>query len=150
MEFEYEINKGTLALIPIEENLTKVVEINGSFLVGCSANKIIDISCRAYGSSYLGRNEGTKTLLGINYKAPIIISEVNEIIFFPTASPRLETKCCWISLNNLINFKQDNKNTTINFQNNKKVNISTSYSIIENQVYKATMLESKLRKLVIN
>lgn len=149
MENKYEINKGTLALIPIEEKLTQVIELEDSFFVSCSANKIIDNSCRSFGSSYTGRSEGTKTLLGINYKAPIIISEAKSIIFFPTSSPRC-VNCCWISLNNIVNYKKDNKNTIISFQNNKEIKLDTSSFVIENQIYKATMLESKLRKLTLN
>lgn len=42
---------------------------------------IIDQSCRSFGSSYLGRHEGTKHLTGINYKAPIIIEETQSMIF---------------------------------------------------------------------
>jgi len=149
MDNNYEINKATLALIPLNEKITQVIELEDSFIVNCPTSKIIDNSCRCFGSSYIGRNEGSKTLLGTNYKAPIIISEINNIIFFPTSSPRLE-KCCWISLNNLVNIKKDNKSTIINFENNKEITINISSFVIENQIYKATMLESKLRKLNLN
>ena len=149
MDDNYEINKGTLALIPVNENITQVIELDNSFFVGCPANKIIDTSCRSFGSTYIGRTEGTKALLGINYKAPIIISESKNIIFFPTASPRCGS-CCWISLNNISNFKKDDKTTVINFINSKEIKLNISSFIIENQIYKATMLESKLRKLTIN
>jgi len=146
MESNYEINKETLALIPISDKLTKVIEYEQSFLIANSINKIIDTSCKAFGSSYLGRSEGTKSLLGVNYKAPIIISEAKNIIFFPTSSPRGD-KCCWISLNNIKNYKKLDKSTIINFINNKELQLDISSFVIENQIYKATMLESKLRKL---
>lgn len=149
MDDNYEINKGTLALIPVNENITQVVEFDNNFFVGCSANKIIDTSCRSFGSTYVGRIEGTKALLGINYKAPIIISEANNIIFFPTSSPR-GGNCCWLALNNINDFKKEDKNTIINFINNKEIKLNISSFVIENQIYKATMLESKLRKLTMN
>ena len=149
METNYEINKGTLALIPVSADITQVIEIDDSFFVGCSITKIVETSCRSFGSTYLGRTEGTKALIGINYKAPIIISESNNIIFFPTASPRCDS-CCWISLNNINNFKKEDKDTIINFINNKQIKLNISSFVIENQIYKATMLESKLRKLTIN
>lgn len=146
MEKYYEINRGTLALIPIDEKTTKVIELEDSFFVSCTTKKIVDNSCRMFGSSYNGRSDGAKTLLGGNYKAPIIISESNSIILFPTASPKSE-KCCWISLNNIINYQKKDNKTLINFNNNIQLELETSYFIIENQYYKATMLESKLRKL---
>lgn len=145
----YEINRGTLALIPINDALTQVVELDNSFYVENSVQKIIDNSCKNFGSSFLGRSEGTKALIGINYKAPIIISELNSIIFFPTISPRSE-KCCWISLNNLIDYKKESDSTIINFNNNRQIKLDVSSFIIENQIYKATMLDYKLRKLSLN
>ena len=56
---------------------------------------IIENSCEYFGSSYLGRHEGTKKLIGITHKAPIIIEESKNLIYFPTTSPRL-TDCVWI------------------------------------------------------
>ena len=146
MADNYEINKGTLALIPLNETITQVVEIDVNFFVECPVDKINDTSCRTFGSTYTGRNEGTKAMIGVNYKAPIIISESKNIIFFPTSSPR-RGYCCWISLNNLENYEKDNRDTIINFINNRQVKLNISSFVIENQVYKATMLESKLRKL---
>ena len=35
----------------------------------------MDDSCKYFGSSYQGRYEGTKNLIGMNYKLPIIIEE---------------------------------------------------------------------------
>ena len=149
MDDNYEINKGTLAIIPVNEQITQVIEMDENFFVCCLSNKIIETSCRSFGSTYAGRLQGTKSMIGINYKAPIVISEVNNIIFFPTASPRCGN-CCWIALNNIAEFKKSNKNTIINFINDKEIEFNISSFVIENQIYKATMLESKLRKLTTN
>ena len=99
---EYEVNSNTLILLPIGSNVTKVIEKQDSFLVNKTPSQIIDESCRSFGSSYLGRHEGTKHLTGINYKAPIIVEETQSIIFFPTASPRF-SKCAWVALNHVKN-----------------------------------------------
>ena len=46
MEFnDYEINADTLILIPIENNKTKVVEIDDTFIVKVSTLSIIKKSC---------------------------------------------------------------------------------------------------------
>ena len=58
----YEINKETLAIIPIEEELSRVVEEKKEYIVRTSVLKIIDDSCKFFGSSYEGRFEGTKTI----------------------------------------------------------------------------------------
>ncbi len=142
----YEINDSTLLLIPEKEKITRVVEANNEFYVAMSVFNIIDESCKNFGSSYYGRHEGTKKMLGFKYKTPIIVSEINNIIFFPTIAPK-ETYCVWISQNNIEKYRREGNIPIITFKNNKDYEPAISYYIIENQIYKATMLEAKLKKL---
>lgn len=140
----YEINENTLAIIP-QANKSHVYEKKNSFIVNKTVHSIIEESCKYFGSTLEGRKLGTTFLTGITHKAPIIIEESKEIIFFPTASPRLNT-CSWISLNNLEKYeKKDNKMKLI-FNNHAEIFIDISYEIINNQVLRATRLESILRK----
>ena len=141
---EYEINDDTLAIIPIDECRSKIIEKSKTFIVNQPTIKIIDISCQYFGSSYQGRFLGTKNLIGISHKAPIIIEESKEIIFFPTTSPRL-FNCAWISLKNLQNYKRNNDSTTIIFNNGHLLNLEISYATLDNQVLRAARLESVLR-----
>ncbi len=141
----YEINRQTLAIISCGEEKAKVIEENNEFFINLSTAKIIDDSCKFFGSSYDGRFEGTKKILGISHKAPIIIEESRGIIFFPTTSPRLE-RCSWISLNNISDYYAINGETIILFNCGKKIKIELSYGIIDNQVLRATRLESLLKK----
>ena len=138
---EYEINDDTLAIIPIDECRSKIIEKSKSFIVN---QPIIDVSCQYFGSSYQGRFLGTKNLIGISHKAPIIIEESKEIIFFPTTSPRL-FNCAWISLKNLQNYKRNNDSTTIIFNNGHLLNLEISYATVDSQVLRAARLESVLR-----
>ena len=110
----YEISKQTLAIIALNEETSKIIEEDKEFIINRSSKKIINDSCKFFGSSYEGRFQGTKTMLGISHKSPIIIEESSEIIFFPTSSPRLDM-CSWISLNNIKDYNKDKKNTIINF-----------------------------------
>ena len=98
----YEINNDTLAIIPIDNYQSKIIEKNNEFIVNMTPIKIIDNSCQFFGSSYQGRFIGTKKLIGVSHKAPIIIEETRNIIFFPTNSPRLN-ECILKSLRNLSN-----------------------------------------------
>ena len=91
----YEINNDTLAILPLNEYKSKVIEKTKTFVVDLTPMKIIENSCAYFGSSYQGRFLGTKNLIGISHKAPIIIEESREIIFFPTNSPRIY-ECAWI------------------------------------------------------
>ncbi len=141
----YEINEDTLALIPTNEDNVKVYEMDNIFDYSGSCNEIMDNSCKYYGSTYEGRREGSKYILGASYKLPIIIEESKFLIFFPTESPLLDS-CIWLSLNNIEKIEKNSLDTTIYFVNNKKINIPISYKIIENQILRATRLESLLRK----
>ena len=98
---DYEINAQTLAIIPLKEGKSKVIEVNNSFIINKTPIKIIDNSCKFFGSSYEGRFSGTKNLTGITHKSPIIVEESRKMIFFPTKSPRLDS-CIWISFNNIL------------------------------------------------
>ena len=143
----YEINKETLAIIPIEEELSRIIEEKNEYTVKASVLKIIDDSCKFFGSSYEGRFEGTKTIMKVSHKAPIIIEETTKIIFFPTTSPRLST-CSWISLNNIKDYYRSGDNTVILFSCGKKIKLHLSYPIIDNQVLRATRLEALLNKRI--
>lgn len=144
---EYEISKETLAIIPIGEKKSKVYEKDSNFIIEDTPNNIMDESCKYYGSSILGRQKSTTNLTGISYKAPIIVQEENNIIFFPTSSPRLK-KCCWISLNNIDSYYYDfEKNVcVILFDNKEKLEFDMSYCILNNQVLKSHRLESIIKK----
>ena len=146
---QYEINKSTLAVLPIDECSSRILEEEAEYIVNKSTTDVINDSCKYFGSSYKGRNEGTKSLIGGNYKLPILIEESREIIFFPTSSPKLE-ECAWISLNNLKNYKKNEKKSSVTFQNGFILNLDISIFSLENQVLRASRLENVLRKRRIN
>lgn len=141
---DYEINEDTLAIIPFE-NKSKVYEDNEVYIINKSVHSIMEDSCEYFGSSLKGRQKGTTSLIGVTHKTPIIVEESKEIIFFPTASPRLNT-CSWISLNNLKKYQKESQKIKVQFNNNKEIILDISYGIIDNQVLRATRLESTLRK----
>lgn len=141
----YEINRNTMALIPISDDQTEVIERDNNFIINMNIMDIIKNSCEYFGSSYLGRKEGTKKLTGITHKSPIIIEESNKLIYFPTESPRLSS-CSWIGFNNIKNYINKNGKTTIIFDNDKILDLNISYGIIDNQVLRSSKLESILRK----
>lgn len=141
---EYEINEKTLAVVPLANGKTKILEDTEVYTVNKSAIKIMEDSCQFFGSSLLGRQKGTTRLIGVSHKAPIIIEESKEIIFFPTSSPR-KSMCSWLSLKNIDRYYTKNKSVLIKFKNNVQLELSLSYGIVDNQVLRATRLESVLR-----
>ncbi len=142
----YEINGNTLAIIPIGKNKSKVLEVHNEFLVEKNSTAIIDDSCKYFGSSYQGRFEGTKNILGVSYKSPIIVEESMEIIFFPTTSPRT-ADCHWICLNNIDDyFKNKDNITKINFKNGINIILNMSIGAFENQIVRSMRLANILKR----
>ncbi len=137
----YEINRATLVILPIDSKTSLVYEDETEYTIPKAPIKIINESCQYYGSSYSGRSAGTKKITGYNYKAPIIVEESKTIIFFPTSSPRLE-KCAWIFLNNIKNYEKSSNSTIIYFNNGKTIHIPISYFVFENQILRATRLQN--------
>lgn len=123
----YEINKETIAIVPINNNNSKVLEEENTININKNSSMIIDDSCRFFGSSYMGRHEGTKSLLGINYK-----------------SPRVED-CHWISLKHVDKLEKNGLKTKILFKNGQELNLNVSYGSLENQLLRATRLQSIMR-----
>ena len=141
MNLNYTINKKTLAIVPISDRSTKIYEKDNIIIVPKNTQKLIEENCEYYGSSYSGRKKGTVDLIGVTHKSPIVIEETNGIIFFPTSSPRLKT-CSWLALNNIEYSREDDKNTIVAFDNDYKIKIPVSNKIINNQILRATRLES--------
>lgn len=142
---KYEINSNTLALIPDGRAKTIVYETNRTFTINKRINKVMDESCRYYGSTIKGRQEGTTALTGVKYKAPVIVSEDKNIIFFPTTSPRL-SECSWISLNNINNIQEKDYKMKVNFLSGRSIYLNISENVLKNQIYRSTLLESTIRK----
>ncbi len=140
---EYEINDSTQAIIPINNSKSMIYEEDCEYEVANSSNKIIKYNCNFYGSSYIGRCEGTKSLTGIKSKFPIIIEETRRIIFFPTSSTRNQ-QSMWISLNHIKDIICENNQTYILFKNGKKLSTSISVYSLKNQYCRASLLKSKL------
>lgn len=144
----YEISYETNAIVPINENLSKIIENDDQYTIKDNTLKIMEHSCEYFGSSYEGRKEGTKKLLGITHKSPIIIEESRKIIFFPTSSPE-NSDCIWINLEKIDKYyKIDSKHTCILFKNGKTIELNVSHGSLTNQILRATRLKYVLEERI--
>ena len=146
---EYFINEDTLLLIPKDKRTTKIFDINGEYVIKKNIFDLVEESCQYYGSSYNGRYVSAKKTLDMDYKLPIIIDEVKEVVLFPTCSPKL-SKCMWICVNNVENYSKNKKNSTIKFINGKSYEVDITLNVLENQIMRATLLLMKLKKRKTN
>ncbi|MCI5789399.1 MAG: competence protein ComK [Tenericutes bacterium] len=142
---KYEINRGTLAIVPNETTNSLVYEDEERYLIEEKPFQIMEESCKYFGSTYDGRKNSARDILGAEYKVPIIVEDSDNLIVFPTTSPQSD-ECIWISLRRVKKFEKiDGTNTRIIFDNNKEIIVPCSYRSIENQVSRASRLDLIMR-----
>ena len=142
---KYEISKGTLAIVPNEKENSLVYEDDDRYIIDQTPLEIMESSCRYFGSTYNGRKESARDILGAEYKVPIIVEDTDNLIVFLTTSP-LSDDCIWISLKRVKRFEKiDACNTKIIFDNNREIIVPCSFRTIENQVSRASRLDLIMR-----
>ena len=140
----YEINEGTLAILA-KNRKSLILEDDKKYVVDSLPFDVVDHSCKYFGSSYEGRREGTKEILHINYKVPIIVDNSRNLIFFPTNSP-ISDDCSWLSLKSIKSIKEGDFNTTdVIFNNGVSINIPVSKRTMDNQILRASRLDLIMR-----
>ncbi len=145
MIHKYEFSKGTLAIVPNDEETSLVLEDKERYIVQEKPFRIMEDSCHYFGSSYEGRKEGAKAILGAEYKVPIVVEDSSNLIAFPTTSPYADD-CAWISLKRVFNiYKIDNYHTKIVFDNQEEIIVPCSFRSVENQLSRASRLDLVLQ-----
>ena len=143
---EYEVSNGTLAIVPNEKESSLVYEDEERYIIEQTPFKIMEESCKYFGSTYEGRKDSAKEILGAEYKVPIVVEDTDNLVVFPTTSPN-SSECVWISLKRVKKYEKiDAYNTRIIFDNNKEIIVPCSYRTIENQISRASRLDLILRK----
>ena len=142
----YEINVETLLIVPFGKGKSKVYEYDSEFVVNMSPLAIIKNSCLYFGSSYEGRKEAIKSIIGVDMKVPIVIEDGKNIIFFPTSSC-INRSSIWISYQNLLKYsKVDEFSTVLYFRSNNSIKVDTKYNLIDNQIIRCIKLDTLLTK----
>lgn len=148
---EFELSTHTLAIIPMQYGsklYSKVLEMDKELISPFRPVDVIKKSCRNYASSFTGRKEGTKALIGVTHKSPIVIDPLQSIYFFPTTSPT-NPDCAWIAHENVLSYKKvDKTHTEVIFRNKQIFKFSISYSSFQNQMLRTALLRTKMMQRV--
>lgn len=141
----YRINENTLAILPIDYKNSVIYEVEKVMVINNTPNNIIKYNCMLDGSSYSLRVNYTRNMIGIMYKSPILVR--NDIIFFPTCSPR-QKDVAWINLKSINNLYLNNENnkSIIELINGNKLVFKETVWALNNQILKACRFEFLLRK----
>ncbi len=146
---DFVINPLTLAILPMEYEgklYSKVYQLDEEteLFVPFKPLDLIKSACITYGSSYEGRKDASRYLIGITHKIPISIDPTNSIYFFPTNSPDKST-CGWIAYDHVKTYsKVDTSNTLVTFHNNVSIVIPISRYSFDNQIKRTALLHTKL------
>ena len=141
----YEISRGTLAVVPNEFEKSIVYEDDDKYYIDQSPFQIMEESCKYFGSTYEGRKMGARDILGAEYKVPIVVEDSDNLIVFPTTSPASDS-CVWISLKRVKKIEKINVHQTkVIFDNNREIIVDCSFRTMENQLSRASRLDLILR-----
>lgn len=144
---KYEINEETIAIIPIGDNSTKVIELTKDYVIQDLPFKIMEENCEYYGSTYEGRIKAAKKILNFSYKLPLLVEESEKIIFFPTKTCT-DSECAWINHNFVKSREKCGKMTKVLFKNGVEMDLKISKLSFENQLLRAGMLDAMLSKRI--
>ncbi|WP_059282390.1 competence protein ComK [Bacillus coahuilensis] len=140
----YVMTEDIMYLIPYKMNEqmgSLIVEQNAKYFCPLSPTKIIRQSCEYFGSDYWGRKKGTKSIIQVTHKSPIIIDNRLGIFLFPTTSPRLP-ECIWISEAYIHSHKVvDSKRVILHFYNGETLSLAISRYSLMNQIRRTAELK---------
>ncbi|KGX92632.1 competence protein [Pontibacillus halophilus JSM 076056 = DSM 19796] len=146
----YELSPYTLAILPAElegvNGASEVLEEEGNHYVRATPKTLVDRSCRYFGSSLKGRQDGTKDVCGITHKAPIVIDPTSGMYFFPTTSPQ-NSDCAWISHSHISSTKKmPDQRTLLTFTNGTAIQLPVSHGSILNQIQRTAQFRFQLNE----
>ncbi len=146
----YIINENTLCFTQDIDNTDEilVIEKKRKFNIKMKCLKFINKSCCCYGHSYNVQRQIIIDNFNFYIKTPIVVSEYNMFIFFPTSSPS-SNECIWISYNNVDRYVKEDNYTKIYFKGGKILNISAKYTTIDSQITKCIKIERYLNNLKV-
>lgn len=129
-------------------NGTMVIEKDRKFTVEIDCFKLLKKSCTWYGNSYNIQRQFVIDKFNFSIKTPIVMNGRDAIIFFPTCSPSSK-ECIWVCYNNVDRYVKEKDYTKIYFKGGKILNISASYSTIDNQITRCIKIEKFIHDKVL-
>lgn len=130
-----------LALYEDENNQTVIWCSNSNvYYIEQPIFEYINMLCVCFGCTYDGRKNAAKYILQIKQKVPILLSEVNRNIIFPTVSSKRKD-CIWIHSNAVQSFHKIQKKTKIVFITGEEYIIDAEYRTVKRQMQRCVQLK---------
>lgn len=141
-----ELSSNTVLIRSIGPGESEVVNLTDSVILPYSSKTIVDKNCKLFGSSLHGRIESSKEWLGYDYKLPIIVDEIRNLVLFPTRSID-SPKNVWLSYNVIDDYTVKRDGVEILLKNGKTIKIKESFNVFESQYFRAAKLYKKIEKI---
>lgn len=142
---EYTISPNTSLIYPHYDEhgkLCSTVMCGGEFIhVEMSPTDIVKHSLLKYGSNLPGSIEGTKMILGDILMAPVVISEVLGMYWFPSKSPSSK-ECLWFSLEHILTIQEVSKErSNVIFQSGTTFAVDSGYERLASKHQRTCLLK---------
>lgn len=144
--FSSEIGSNTILVRGIGKSICEIVNIDKTIEISVNCKKLMDNTCLLFGSSLSGRIESSRKWLGCDYKLPIVLDEIRNIIFFPTRSIESLSNI-WISFNIIEDYKAKDNGIELILKNGDTYFLNESYNVFENQYIRAFKLHKRIEKM---
>lgn len=136
---DYIINKDTYYLM-YDNNKTVIKELSTELVIpGNNLKEILENSCEYYGSSLQGRVIGARNLIKSRYRIPIMVSEKNNILFFPLSGKK-NGEVIWFNFNMIKSYEKDGEFVSITFNDGVTKRFMISYAILNNQIMRCSRM----------
>lgn len=143
---EYVINNDLLYFKNNGLNSTLIEEKRNNFMIKIDCFKFLKKCCYCFGHSYSIQRQFIIDKFDYSIKTPIVVSEYNGIIVFPTSSPSSK-ECIWLSYNNIDRYIKEENGTKVYFNGGKTLKFNVPYRIIDNQITRCIKIEKFLNNI---
>ena len=123
-----------------------IIEKRRRVTVRMTCLKFLKKCCKIYGHSYDIQRQFVIDNFNYYIKTPIIVSEYDNLIFFPTTSPSSKN-CIWVSYSNVDRYVKEKDYTKIYFKGGKILNISASFTTVDSQITKCIKIEKFINNI---
>jgi competence protein ComK len=149
----YIVHQNTMLLMPrfsqYNEPLVDVYETSRWITVPGRSTEIIKESCRYFGSSLAGRQEGTKAVTNYDRLLPVAVAPNWDLYLFPIGSPKNAT-CIWMMYRHIEGVRSEAPNhCTVKLSNRETVTIEVSLDRVSTQLFRTGHFKSKLSQRLI-
>lgn len=130
----------------VNQKNTLIIEKTQKIIINEDCFKFLKRCCKIYGHSYNLQRQFIIDNFNYYIKTPILVSEYEMLLFFPTTAPTSKD-CIWISYNNVDRYVKEDNYTKIYFKGGKILNISASFTTIDSQITKCIKIEKFINNL---